>query len=57
MKKSNEKYDLDDGFFGLFKDKLYKGTVFIPYDEDIAFAALSSGEPFKQNLPDNVSSI
>jgi len=43
MKKSNKDYDLDNGIFGYFKDNLYKGTIFIPYSEDIAFAALSSG--------------
>ena len=57
MKKSNKDYDLDDGFFGYFKDNLYKGTIFIPYSEDIAFAALSSGQPFNQDLPNNVTTI
>jgi hypothetical protein len=36
---------------------LYKGTIFVPYDEDVAFAAVSSGEPLKQNLPDNAASV
>ena len=57
MKKSNKDYDLDDGFFGYFKDNLYKGTIFIPYSEDIAFAALSSGQPFNQDLPNNATTI
>ena len=57
MKKSNKDYDLDDGIFGYFKDNLYKGTIFIPYSEDIAFAALSSGQPFNQDLPNNVTTI
>jgi len=49
LKKSNDnkKYSLSDGIFGIGRDELYKGTIFIPYDEDISFAALSSGEPFK----------
>ena len=57
MKKSNKDYDLDDGIFGYFRDNLYKGTIFIPYSEDIAFAALSSGQPFNQDLPNNVTTI
>ena len=59
MKKSDKNYDLSDGMWitGWGKDQLYKGTVFIPYDEDIAFAALSSGEGFKQDLPDNAKEI
>lgn len=60
MKKSNKDYDLDDGILGYFRDNLYKGTIFIPYSEDIAFAALSSGHPFNQdpqNLPNNVTAI
>ena len=58
MKKKHPKYDLDDGWpiFG-GKDSLYKGTIFVPYSEDINFAALSAGEPFKQNLPDNTKDI
>ena len=42
---------------GWWKDELYKGTIFIPYDEDVAFAAVSSGRPMKQNLPDNASTV
>jgi len=42
---------------GWGKDELYKGTIFIPYDEDVAFAAVSSGRPMKQNLPDNASTV
>ena len=57
MKKQNKDYSLGNGIFGLWEDKLYKGTIFVPYDEDLAFAALSSGEPFKQNLPDNAATI
>lgn len=61
MKSSSKTkdYSLSDGMIitGWGKDQLYKGTVFIPYDEDIAFAAISSGKGFKQNLPDNVAAI
>ena len=57
MKKSNKDYDLDDGIYGYLRDNLYKGTIFIPYSEDIAFAALSSGQAFNQDLPNNVKSI
>lgn len=59
MKKQNKDYDLSNGMWltGWWSDKLYKGTIFIPYSEDIAFAALSSGEPFKQNLPNNAATI
>lgn len=55
----DKKYSLSNGLpiLGWGKEELYKGTVFVPYDEDIAFAALSSGEPFKQNLPDNTSDV
>ena len=59
MKKSDKNYDLSDGMWitGWGKDQIYKGTIFVPYSEDIAFAALSSGEPFKQNLPDNTATV
>ena len=59
MKKQNKDYDLSNGMWitGWGKDKLYKGTIFVPYSEDVAFAAISSGEPFKQNLPDNAASV
>lgn len=61
MKKEdkNKDYDLSNGMWitGWGRDELYKGTVFVPYSEDIAFAALSSGEGFKQNLPDNAAEI
>jgi len=59
MKKSNKDYSLGDGMWltGWWKDELYKGTIFIPYDEDVAFAAVSSGHPMKQNLPDNASTV
>jgi hypothetical protein len=59
MKKSDKNYDLSDGMWltEWGKDQIYKGTIFVPYSEDIAFAALSSGEPFKQDLPDNAKSI
>lgn len=60
MKKitGNNKFELDEGWpiFG-GGTELYKGTIFIPYSEDIAFAALSSGQPFNQNLPNNVATI
>ena len=59
MKKQDSKYDLSNGMWitGWGKDQLYKGTIFVPYDEDVAFAAVSSGEPLKQNLPDNAASV
>jgi len=59
MKKSNKNYSLGNGMWltGWGKDELYKGTIFIPYDEDVAFAAVSSGRPMKQNLPDNASTV
>jgi len=49
MKKSDKNYDLSNGMWitGWGKDQIYKGTIFVPYSEDVAFAALSSGEPFK----------
>jgi hypothetical protein len=60
MKKNtgDKDFDLDSGWFGKWgRDELYKGTIFVPYDEDVAFAALSSGSPFKANLPDNSSTV
>ena len=59
MKKQNKDYDLSNGMWitGWGKDELYKGTIFVPYSEDVAFAAISSGEPFKQSLPDNAASV
>ena len=59
MKKNNKDYSLGNGMWltGWWKDELYKGTIFIPYDEDVAFAAVSSGRPMKQNLPDNASTV
>lgn len=59
MKKSDKNYDLSNGMWitGWGKDQIYKGTIFVPYSEDVAFAALSSGEPFKQNLPDNAATV
>lgn len=54
----NQKFELDDGWpiFG-GGTKLYKGSIFVPYQEDIAFAALSSGKPFNTNLPNNSSTV
>ena len=59
MKKQDKNYDLDNGWpvIHVGKEKLYKGTLFISYDEDIAFAALSGGRPFKQNLPNNSAEV
>ena len=59
MKKNDKNYDLSNGMWvtGWGKEQLYKGTIFIPYSEDVAFAALSSGQPFKQNLPDNTTAV
>ena len=55
----DKKYDLSDGFpgLGLGRDELYKGTIFVPYSEDIAFAGISAGKPFDQNLPNSVAAI
>ena len=54
----DKKFELDDGYpiFGGGK-VLYKGSIFVPYLEDVAFAALSSGNPFKVNLPNNSATI
>jgi len=61
MKSNNstKDYELDDGFlWGAWgKDSLYKGTIFVPYDEDVAFAAVSSGKGFKTSLPDNADTV
>ncbi len=50
-------YSLNDGFMGLWKDNLYKGSIFIPYKEDIAFAAISSGKALKVDIPNNSSIV
>ena len=61
VKKSTQdkNYELSNGYlWGIIgKEELYKGTIFVPYDEDVAFAALSSGKPFKQDLPNNSSKV
>ena len=57
MKKQNKDYSLGDGFLGLWKDNLYKGTIFVPYPEDISFAAISSGSPLKSSLPNNADTV
>ena len=54
----NNKFELDEGWpiFG-GGTKLYKGSIFVPYYEDKAFAALSSGKPFNVDLPNNSSTV
>ena len=54
----NNKFELDEGWpiFG-GETKLYKGSIFVPYQEDIAFAALSSGKPLNVDLPNNSSTV
>jgi hypothetical protein len=54
----NNKFELDEGWpiFG-GGTKLYKGSIFVPYYEDKAFAALSSGKPFNVVLPNNSCTV
>jgi len=44
-KRGNKDYDLSDGFLwsSWGKDKLYKGTIFVPVREDIVAGYTSGG--------------
>lgn len=47
----NKDFSISDGFFGLDKDEVYQGTVFVPIKQNYVGAAISSG----QNIPMDVA--
>lgn len=51
MKKENKNYKISDGFFGLGKDELYEGAIYIPIRQDIIAASLAGTAKYK--LPGN----
>ena len=58
MKKSgNKDYDLSDGILwsSWGRDKLYKGTIFVPVREDIVAGYTSGGQPLDTDLPNNAN--
>lgn len=55
--KRDSKYSLSDGWFGIGKDELYRGTIYVPVRDDIVNAATSSGSPFKVALPDDATKV
>lgn len=60
MKKAgNKDYDLSDGFLwsSWGKDKLYKGTIFIPVREDIVGGYISGGQPLDTDLPNDANKV
>jgi len=60
MKKSgNKDYDLSDGILwsSWGKDKLYKGTIFVPVREDIVGGYISGGQPLDTDLPNNANQV
>lgn len=60
MKKSgNKDYDLSDGilWFSWGRDKLYKGTIFVPVREDIVAGYTSGGQPLDTDLPNNANQV
>ena len=59
QKSGNKDYDLSDGFLwsDWGKDKLYKGTIFIPVREDIVGGYISGGQPLDVDLPNNANQV
>lgn len=60
MKKDgNKDYDLSDGFLwsSWGRDKLYKGTIFVPVREDIVAGYISGGYPLDTDLPNNANQV
>ena len=60
MKKSgNKDYDLSDGILwsSWGRDKLYKGTIFVPVREDIVAGYTSGGQPLDTDLPNNANQV
>lgn len=60
MKKSgNKDYDLSDGILwsSWGRDKLYKGTIFVPVREDIAAGYTSGGYPLDTDIPNNANQV
>lgn len=41
---ATKKYDISDGWFGIGKDELYQGTVFVPVKANLVAATISSGQ-------------
>lgn len=41
---ATKKYDISNGVFGIGKDELYQGTIFVPVKSNYAAAAMSSGQ-------------
>lgn len=41
---ATKKYDINNGIFGIGKDELYQGTIFVPVKSNYAAAAMSSGQ-------------
>lgn len=58
-KRGNKDYDLSDGFLwsSWGKDKLYKGTIFVPVREDIVAGYTSGGQPLDTDLPNNANQV
>jgi len=59
MKKENKDYDLSDGFLwsNWGRDKLYKGTIFVPVREDIVSGYISGGYPLDTDLPNDANKV
>ena len=59
QKSGNEKYDLSDGILwsSWGRDKLYKGTIFIPVREDINHGYISGGSPLDTDLPNDANKV
>lgn len=60
MKKNgNKDYDLSDGILwsSWGRDKLYKGTIFVPVREDIVAGYTSGGYPLDTDIPNNANQV
>ena len=60
MKKSgNKDYDLSDGILwsSWGRDKLYKGTIFVPVREDIVAGYTSGGYPLDTDIQNNANQV
>ena len=59
QKDGNKDYDLSDGILwsSWGRDKLYKGTIFVPVREDIVAGYTSGGYPLDTNIPNNANQV
>ena len=55
MKKENKDYDLSEGLFGVGKDELYEGAIYIPIRQDIIAASLGGTKYFKVGTQDAIT--